>query len=169
VGSLVDTRKGAVELVSATDAAGRTQTGTFNGGLFRVQQRLGAKGRTDLILSGGRFAKTCRRAGRAAKSGVLAVTSAKRKRSRRTVRKLWGRDSGGRFRTYGRDSVATVRGTRWLTLDRCDGTLVRVTEGAVAVRDRRRGKTVVVRAGRSYFARHRRSRSAPGRPASPGR
>ena len=51
---------------------------------------------------------------------------------------------------------ATVRGTRWLTLDRCDGTLTRVTEGAVAVRDRRRGRTVLVEAGRSYLARRRR-------------
>jgi len=91
---------------------------------------------------------------RPARSGVLAVTSAKRKRSRRVVRRLWGRDNGGRFRTHGRDSVATVRGTRWLTLDRCDGTLSRVTEGAVAVRHR--GRTVLVKAGRSYLARHRR-------------
>jgi hypothetical protein len=156
VGSVVDTRKGAVELVSAVDDRGRTQSGTFSGGLFRVRQPLSAKGRTDLILSGGRFAKACRRTGRAAKSSVLAAASAKRKRSRRAVRKLWGRDNGGRFTTHGRDSVATVRGTRWLTLDRCDGTLVRVTEGAVAVRDKRRGKTVLVKAGGAYLARPRR-------------
>ena len=86
---------------------------------------------------------------------MTARSAKKRKASRRSVRKLWGSDNGGRFRTHGRDSVATVRGTRWLTLDRCDGTLTKVVEGAVAVRDRRRGKTVLVRAGRSYLARHR--------------
>jgi streptogramin lyase len=158
VGSVVDTRKGAVELISALDNAGRTQTGTFSAGRFEVRQPRGANGRTDLLLRGGKF-KACRRAGRAATAstaGVRAVTSAKRKRSRRAVRRLWGSDNGGRFRTHGRDSVATVRGTRWLTLDRCDGTVTRVTEGAVAVRDRRRGRTVLVKAGRSYFARHKR-------------
>ena len=68
------------------------------------------------------------------------------------------RDDGGRFRTYGRHSHATVRGTRWLTEDRCGGTLTRVASGAVAVRDRIRRRTVLVRAGRSYLARTRKSR-----------
>jgi hypothetical protein len=52
--------------------------------------------------------------------------------------------------------VATTRGTSWLTEDRCDGTLTRVTSGAVEVRDRVRGTTVLVRAGHSYLARTRR-------------
>ena len=69
------------------------------------------------------------------------------------MRRLWGRDSGGRFRTHGRHSHATVRGTRWLTEDRCQGTLTRVTEGSVLVRDTVRRRTVVVRAGGHYFAR----------------
>jgi hypothetical protein len=46
-----------------------------------------------------------------------------------------------------------VRGTRWLTEDRCDGTLTRVKRGKVAVRDIAKRKTVVVRAGRKYIAR----------------
>jgi archaeosine-15-forming tRNA-guanine transglycosylase len=73
------------------------------------------------------------------------------------VRRLWGRDSGGRFRSHGRHSHATVRGTRWTTVDRCDGTLTRVTEGAVAVKDFTRHHTVVVRAGHSYLAKSRRA------------
>ena len=106
----------------------------------------------DVYLRGGRF-KCCARAGtRRARGGSVASAS----RARR-VRKLWGRDSGGRFRTHGRHSQATVRGTRWLTVDRCDGTLTRVTQGAVAVRDFRRHRTVLVRAGHTYLARaHRR-------------
>jgi hypothetical protein len=71
----------------------------------------------------------------------------------RRVRRLWGRDKGGRFRTFGRHSHATVRGTRWLTEDRCNGTLTRVTDGSVVVRDTVRRRSVVVRAGRSYLAR----------------
>jgi hypothetical protein len=50
-----------------------------------------------------------------------------------------------------------VRGTRWDTADRCDGTLTRVRFGTVAVNDFVRHKTVIVRAGQSYLAR------APGR------
>jgi hypothetical protein len=37
----------------------------------------------------------------------------------------------GHFRTIGRYSAATVRGTVWQTVDRCDGTLTVDTEGVV--------------------------------------
>jgi hypothetical protein len=46
-----------------------------------------------------------------------------------------------------------VRGTKWSVEDRCDGTLTKVFEGKVAVRDFRRHKTITVRAGKSYLAR----------------
>ena len=71
-------------------------------------------------------------------------------------RTLWGKDSKGKYRTHGRNSVATVRGTQWMTRETCAGTLTRVTEGAVAVRDVARKKTVLVRKGGSYLARARR-------------
>jgi hypothetical protein len=45
-----------------------------------------------------------------------------------------------------------VRGTVWLTEDYCNGTLIRVQEGSVTVRDLVKNRTVVVTAGRSYFA-----------------
>lgn len=77
-------------------------------------------------------------------------------RRRPATRRLWARDKGGRFRTHGRNSVATVRGTSWVTTETCAGTRTTVTEGAVAVRERRRAKAVVVRAGQSYLARSRR-------------
>jgi ferric-dicitrate binding protein FerR (iron transport regulator) len=70
------------------------------------------------------------------------------------VRRLWGRDKGGRFRTHGHNSTATVRGTRWLTEDRCDGTLTKVTSGAVDVRPRHgRQRVRRVKAGHSVFVR----------------
>ena len=147
-----DTRRGAVSLTSA-GCRGNTQTGRFGGGIFTLRQPPAACGRVDVYLRGGRFS-ACPRVGakRRARSGAVASAS----RSHR-VRKLWGRDKGGRFRTHGRHSQATVRGTRWLTVDRCDGTLTRVTSGAVSVRDYRRHRTVLVRAGHSYLARaHRR-------------
>ena len=37
--------------------------------------------------------------------------------------------------------------------DRCDGTLTKVRRGRVAVRDFRRKRTVIVRAGKSYLAK----------------
>jgi hypothetical protein len=105
---------------------------------------------TSLVLRGGNFAGCCRRpAVHASGQGLARASAAWR------VRRLWGRDRGGRFRTHGRESQATVRGTRWLTEDRCDGTLTRVTNGAVAVRDFKRHRSVVVRAGHSYLAKAR--------------
>jgi hypothetical protein len=44
----------------------------------------------------------------------------------------------------------------WLTADRCDGTVTRVTRGRVAVRDFRRKRTILLRAGKSYLAKARR-------------
>ena len=75
---------------------------------------------------------------------------------RTVVRRLWGKDRNGRFRTQGRDSVAAVRGTLWSTADRCDGTLTRVKQGAVLVRNRHTGRRVLVEAGHSHMARHTR-------------
>jgi hypothetical protein len=72
----------------------------------------------------------------------------------RTARRrgLWG-NAKGRFRTHGRYGAATVRGTLWLTVDRCDGTLVQVSRGVVQVRDFAKHRTVTVRAGQQYLAR----------------
>jgi streptogramin lyase len=141
LGSLIDTHHGAVRLSSALDAAGHTQSGVFSGGVFSVGQT--GNGMTDLYLRGGSFAQ-CR--------SRTAVASAARSTGQ-TVRSLRGRDHSGKFRTHGRESVATVRGTTWLTVDRCDGTLTRVKTGAVSVRERRTHRAFVVRAGGRHLAR----------------
>ena len=148
VGTTVDATHGAVVLTSARGRGGVSQTGTFSGGRFRVHQSRGTGYVTELALVGGSFAGC-----RAPAAGTAAQAAAKRTPRRRVVRSLWGSDQGGRFRTHGRNSVATVRGTRWLTQDRCDGTLTRVRAGAVAVRDTIRHRTVVVRRGGAYLAR----------------
>jgi hypothetical protein len=98
----------------------------------------------ELRLVGGNF----KRCPRAAKGGAATLASAKKGRS---VRHLWGSGSGS-FRTKGRVASATIRGTRWLTDDRCFGTLVKVTAGSVTVRDLVKKKARVLRARRSYFA-----------------
>ena len=146
VGSFLDTRRGTVQMVSATGTRRRTQSGKFSAGLFQVLQARSrrAKGLTDLRLKGASFNR-CRsaRSGRGASAAQL---------SGRTIRRLRS-NANGRFRTRGNHSAATVRGTTWITNDRCDGTLTRVTRGRVAVRDFRRKRTITVRAGKSYLAR----------------
>ncbi len=83
--------------------------------------------------------------------GARALASRSQPAKPRVVRSLWGKGKG-RFRTSGRYSAATVRGTSWLTIDRCDGTLTKVARGIVEVKDFTRGRTVRVRAGASYLA-----------------
>ena len=73
--------------------------------------------------------------------------------TRRKPPSLWAHDSHGRYRTFGRNSVASVRGTTWRTTERHDGTLTQVSAGSVSVRDLHRRRTVIVRAGRRYLAR----------------
>lgn len=143
-GSVVDARLGTVTLTTAHNGQGVTQSAAFRGSVFKVTQDRAAKPITELHLRGGDFSG-CRRAPAAGAATIASV----RRRSRRH---LWG-SGHGRFRTIGRHGAATVRGTIWLTADRCDGTLVRVRRGRVEVRDFRARKTVFVRAGHSYFAR----------------
>jgi hypothetical protein len=135
VGTIVDTRRGAVALTTALPG-GATQAATVHGGLFQVRQRASERGMTELVLRGPR--PTCGTA-RAAASG------------RRPPRKLWASDNHGRFRTRGSNAVATVRGTSWYMADRCDGTYTRVKHGTVAVRELRSGRTFMLRAGQSHL------------------
>jgi hypothetical protein len=138
VGTEFDTRNGAVELKTA-NADGTINDGIFYGGRFIFTQGSATGAPTVLRLSGTELA-ACTTAG-------LSRTDAKRKPRRR----LWG-DGKGRFRTRGRYASATVRGTKWLVEDRCNGTLTKVARGVVAVRDFVLKKTVIVKAGHSYFA-----------------
>jgi hypothetical protein len=73
-----------------------------------------------------------------------------RKLPHKVLRLLWASGSG-RFQTVGRYSAATVLGTKWLTEDFCDGTLVRVSRGVVAVENLATHAIVTVRAGHSAF------------------
>jgi hypothetical protein len=149
-GTVVDAREGQIRLTTALDEAGRFQTGRFWGSRFEVHQSASGAGMTTLKLRGGDFGRCPGRASSLAHASVVPRADGS---SRRIVRSLWARDRGGRFRTHGNNSVATARGTAWVTRDRCDGTVTRVREGSVAVKDRRTGRTVIVRAGGSYLAK----------------
>jgi len=140
VGSAIDARRGEVRLTSAPLPSGRRQSAVFSKGIFKVVQRDRARRLTELRLVGPAPAPCASKVG-----------ASRTQRSRG----LWGRGKG-RFRTRGRHGAATVRGTVWRTIDRCDGTLVIVRRGAVDVRDFARRRTVTVRAGHRYLARSRR-------------
>ena len=143
MGTTFDTTAGRVTLTSAADTKGATQHAWFYEGTFTIGQTTGSAPITTLALAGA--LPVCAKGARAAAAA-------------RKQRHLWG-DGKGRFRTGGRFSSATVRGTRWVVIDRCDGTLTRVVRGTVAVRDRVRNKTVIVHAGEQYLARAPRSRT----------
>ena len=124
VGSTIDATHGTVRLVSAAAAAGRTQTGQFSKGAFVVFQA--HSDTTNLRLVGGRSAKTVCGV-HATANHAVAVSSAVNSQ----VLRLLHASAHGHFRTVGRYSAATVRGTEWQTIDRCDGTLTVDTEGDV--------------------------------------
>ena len=147
-GTEIDARKGRLFLSVLRNASGRLDGATFYSGRFIFRQGDGPRPITHLKLSGGSFANCS--AGAAGLARIASVKDGTGTRKKRRVRKLWG-DGRGRFRTRGRYGAATVRGTKWLTLDRCDGTKVRVVRGKVAVKDLARPgrRPEILRAGDS--------------------
>ncbi|MGK2938688.1 MAG: hypothetical protein ACSLFR_12920, partial [Solirubrobacteraceae bacterium] len=175
-GSKLDTRAGTARITVA-GTGGATDDADLSEGIITFDQRSDGT-LTDLRLTeqisgcpvavkdrGSQGAQagvaTLPRA-RAASFGIAAspLTFAARaeasaRKKRRTRR---GRvKADGKFRTDGRYGSAVVRGTQWLTIDDCARgkraqTRVVVREGKVAVRDFRRAKTTLVRAGQRYVA-----------------
>jgi hypothetical protein len=163
MGAQLDTRKGRVAVTSAHDTSGTAaQTADFHDGIFAVKQSTPKTKPahpkiliTDLTLTGEPPRSEC-----APIKGASAAAAKKKKRGNKSVLGgLWGSGKGS-FRTNGKYSSATVRGTIWLTQDRCDGTLTTVKRGTVSVRDFKRRKTVSVKAGHSYLARAAKAKGA---------
>jgi hypothetical protein len=141
VGSTLDTTKGTVRLTSARNSRGATQVGHFGKGLFSFGQTK-KNPLTTLSMTGGGLG-ACSRLPRG--GSPKATAARKRKRS------LFSRVKG-RFRTRGRNSTATVRGTTWTMTDTCKGTRTTVRTGSVRVLDFGLRKNKIVRAGHSYLA-----------------
>jgi hypothetical protein len=149
-GAEVDALHGTVSLTSATGKGTETQTGNFGGAVFKVTQaKTGkSKGLTTLALVEGAKFKgaptyaTCK----AHKATEATIAASK-------TLQLLKASATGKFRTKGRYSAATVRGTKWTTADRCDGTLTRDITHSVAVTDFVRHKTIILHAGQSYLAK----------------
>lgn len=118
VGSTVDVTHGKVRLTAAEDAQGkRRATGVFYGGRFSFAQPRTPDAYVAIGLEGGAF-RAC------------AVAAAGKQPASHQVRRLWAQ-AKGRFVTVGRYAAATVRGTVWLTADRCDGTFALSKRGVV--------------------------------------
>ena len=137
-GDRVDVRNGSIVLTTTSGEA------SFYSGIFTVRQTGGREGYTVLTLVGGDFS-ACGKAKR-------KLAGSAQDPPKKNVRSLWGKGTG-KFRTKSRFSSATVRGTTWLTVDRCDGSLTAVREGVVEVFDLTLKKTVEVNAGEQYLAR----------------
>jgi hypothetical protein len=150
--SIIDAARGTARLTTA-EGSRSTQLRQIDasGGRFQILQSRGARPVAELRLQGGTF-RGCPRRSSNADAQVRSQRRVVRRISAKTVRRR------GRFRTRGRYSNATVRGTSWITSDRCDGTLTSVRTGTVAVRDLVRSVTVRVRAGRRYLASPTRAR-----------
>ena len=142
-GSVVDASAGSVTVVSALDRDGATQSATFRGARFRIAQRRTGNGVVDIHLV--QRATGCPTT---PGTGVGALASAKRRVKRPS---LWSSDHHGKYRTHGRNSVATVRGTTWVTTETCRGTRTTVKSGAVSVKDRATGRRTLVKAGHSLL------------------
>ncbi|MEA2422195.1 MAG: hypothetical protein QOF55_1294 [Thermoleophilaceae bacterium] len=142
MGSTLDTSKGTVNLLSAdskSPVAGKFNGANFNGGQFKLTQS--TKNPLTELTMGGSGLNKC--AQPVPKGGSAAATR---------KRRLFG-SGKGHFRTRGRNSSATVRGTVWNMTDTCKGTLTVVSKGTVQVRDFTLRKNKTVKAGKRYFAK----------------
>lgn len=145
VGTTIDSRRGKVRVRSVRNRRGPLQAADFYAGAFTVRQASTAAPITLIQAVGGDF-----------RSCVLLSRNraARQAQASKPRRRVWG-SGRGRYRTRGRYGAATVRGTVWLTEDRCDGTLFVVRSGVVSVFDFALRRTVVVTAGHSYLVRAR--------------
>ena len=146
LGCLVNARNGVVDLTASRGSSGVLQGGHFWGGMFVTHQEEGDEKAVELTLAGRRM---CERRGGQPGGGAAASRAG----GRRGGRKLWGSGKGN-FKTSGSYGSATVRGTTWLVIDRCDAsTLFKVREGTVWVHDSVKETNVVLTTGQQYLAK----------------
>ena len=137
-GDTIDVRNGRIQLTTTSGEA------SFFSGRFLVTQTGDSSSYTLLTLVGGDFSSCADRKSRKLSGSVKDPP-------KKQVRSLWGNGTG-KFRTKSRFSAATVRGTNWLSIDRCEGSLTVVYEGVVDVYDATLDRTVEVSAGQRYLA-----------------
>jgi len=138
VGTIVDSRRGHVELTTAIRRAARARRAASSS---RARSRCRRRRTAVHAAVAQRVADLPEVRQVQGHGGAGAVTPPR------------GRDTGGKFRTRGRHSTATVRGTTWYTKDTCTTTTTVVRAGVVVVKDVAKHKNVTVKAGHRYVAR----------------
>jgi hypothetical protein len=145
IGSTFETTAGVARITTAT-GKGKTQSGEFGAGIFKLLQNRKQKGLTEMNIIDNRSSKQV-----CASIGKKAQTASKHLSSK-TLGRL-NANAHGSFSSHGQYSASTVRGTVWSVANQCDGTLTKVTRGVVSVRDFRRRKTITLFTGQHYLAR----------------
>ena len=162
---MIDARHGSVEIVASL-GKGKTEHGIFGGAIFKLTQS--RNGLVTLTIVEGAFpgapSYALCKTHKAGQASAAALSS-------RTLQFLHA-SAHGKFRTTGRYSAATVRGTKWTIADRCDGTLTHDITDSVAVNDFVHHKTIILHPGQSYLAKARcapRQVAAAARPPGPAK
>jgi hypothetical protein len=165
VGTSIDSRRGTLSLVAASGHghghSEQTHTARVGGAVFGFAQSKSplTKGLTTFTLKDNAFHgapnfNACKANASLLKRLPTADAIALKKRVNSTVvQTLNASDHGGKYKTNGRYSASTVRGTVYSVSDRCDGTLTTVKRGSISVLDFQTRKTIIVHAGHSYLAR----------------
>jgi hypothetical protein len=145
LGTIVDATLGKVSVTTASRQGG-TQTATFEVGEFKLTQARNGVALATLV--GGRYSAcpTARQRAHRAQAGSVQMSR------RHTVRKLWAQGHGS-YSTKGSYATGAALGTRWLTEDLCEGTLITVVTHRVVVTNLVTHRHVTVKAGHSYLAK----------------
>jgi hypothetical protein len=146
IGSEVDATPGRVLVTAAEPGPHRTASAELHGGRFRIEQTRAHRGETHFALSQPLSGCHGARSPRSKTAGLDARHSGSHSRH------LWTSDHGGRWGTNGKYVSTTVEGTRWLTLDTCTSSKVKVAAGRVRVHDLITNGTRTLTAGQSYVA-----------------
>ena len=141
----VDARAGRIALTVQRRRGLGLATADVGAGTFTVRQAAAGEAIADLTLTGA--ITGCPRP----RAAAGRAQEAARKRPRRGNRRIDIRVKG-KYRTRGDNASAIASGTRWIMVDSCDRTAIKVTEGVVKVRDYRLNRVVRVTAGRTYVA-----------------
>ena len=165
-GAVIDALHGTLAITTALPSGGardaaakgkkgkakaKTQSGNFGGAIFKMTQAHSGLATLALVEGAFKGAPTyaaCKAPKHKAADAIASAASSK-------TLQLLHASAHGKFRTSGRYSAATVRGTKWTIADRCDGTLTHDVTDSVAVTDFVRHKTIILHAGQSYLAKAR--------------
>lgn len=151
-GSEVEATNGHVRITVATPN-GHIQSAEVWGGRFLIEQEHTGSGETRFILSLPLTGCSSTARKPHAEKALASDAGHSKHGSGPTSRHLWVSEEGGSWGTTGRYVSTSVEGTRWLTLDECTRSVVKVAAGKVKVDDLVHHKTKTLTAGKSYVAR----------------